>query len=685
MITFLYRAGILSLVLAVFGFLLPGEASAGGTWTPLASGPPVGVNNCLLLSDGTVLGMNGAGQCVKLTPDIHGSYINGTWKVMSGMNYGRLFFSSAVLTNGNVLVAGGEYGNAGGYAELYDSVANTWTPIQPGFFSRDAESSMLPSGNVLLSDDQSAVWIYNTAANTITYDEPCGDMNETCWARLPSDNILGLYGYGQASQHYVPSLNQWFNDGNVPVPMFGYGAELGAAFVLPNGKVFQIGGTTNTAIYTAGSTLTSAGTWVAGSGMPNGLGAVDAPAAMMANGKILCDLGPVGGFNGPCSFLEYDYTSDTFTAVGAPGGGSTYGGVPYANSMLDLPDGTVLFVGGQNSGALYVYTPDGTPLAAGQPVINSITENLNGTYHLTGVGLNGISVGAAYGDDEQMDCNYPLVRLTSNASGNVYYARTYQWSSTTIQNPNPVTTEFSLPPNLPPGTYSLVVTAVGNPSAPTTFTYAPPAAPTGLTGTAGNAKAVLSWNTVSGATAYNLKRLTTTSPPYFATVGTVTGTSCTNVGLVNGMSYFYAVSAVGSGGESTNSASFFLTPSGQPPIPAGVTAVPDTFARIDLTWTASYGAASYNIKRSTIHNGPYTNVASSVNPFYTDSGLVNEATYYYVISAVSTAGESSNSVEVSTAPQAVANFGFEVPNIGGNYQYVPTGAFWTFSGTNGNG
>jgi hypothetical protein len=65
--------------------------------------------------------------------------------------------------------------------------------------------------------------------------------------------------------------------------------------------------------------------------------------------------------------------------------------------------------------------------------------------------------------------------------------------------------------------------------------------PTGLTGTAGNAQAILSWNAVSGATSYNLKRLTTIGTPYYATVATVTGTSCTNVGLVNAYTYSYVV------------------------------------------------------------------------------------------------------------------------------------------------
>src|SRR5579859_1583897 len=107
-----------TLVLWLSFLLLPGMAVAAGTWTPLASAPPAGINNCMLLSDGTVLGMNGGGGCVKLTPDSHGSYINGTWSTMSTMNQSRLFFASQLLTNGNLWIAGGEYGS-GGTSELY--------------------------------------------------------------------------------------------------------------------------------------------------------------------------------------------------------------------------------------------------------------------------------------------------------------------------------------------------------------------------------------------------------------------------------------------------------------------------------------------------------------------------------------------------------------------------------------
>jgi hypothetical protein len=557
-------------LLLLGGSLMAGNAFAGGTWTALAHRPPGGLNNALLMSDGTVICGDGGQNWYRLTPDNRGSYANGTWTQIASMNYSRLFYSSAVLTNGNVYVAGGEYGSGDGHAELYDSLANTWTVIpQPaGVNFSDAASKILPNGNVLQSDSQSGIYLYNAFSNIITANGTAGDQNEACWVRLPSDNILTIIAYGQTSQHYVPALNRWFSDGNTPQSLYGYGGELGPGFVLPNGNVFYIGATPYTAIYTPGAAIISAGTWTAGPSMvfgTNALGAVDAPAAMMVNGKILCALGGTNGFDNPVYFYEYDYVSNAFTQVNGPNG-LTEDNTPFATDMLDLPDGSVLFVDGQGTTSLYIYHPDGSPLAAGQPVINSITENTNGSYHLVGVGLNGITGGAAYGDDWQMDTSYPLVRLTNNVSKNVYYARTYQWTSTTIQNPNPVSTEFTLPQNLPAGTYSLVVTANGNASAPQTFVYSPPSVPTGLTASPGNGQITLTWNPSAGATGYIVKRATSNNG-YFVTLSSPGGTSYVDSHLTNGLTYYYRIAAIGSSGPSSDSTPVSAIPNGPPIIP----------------------------------------------------------------------------------------------------------------------
>ncbi len=60
-----------------------------------------------------------------------------------------------------------------------------------------------------------------------------------------------------------------------------------------------------------------------------------------------------------------------------------------------------------------------------------------------------------------------------------------------------------------------------------------------------------------------------------------------------------------------------------------------------LTWSASSGATSYHVKRATVTGGPYTQVSAPTTASYTDSGLTDGTTYYYVVTAVNSAGESA--------------------------------------------
>ncbi|WMT43488.1 fibronectin type III domain-containing protein [Paenibacillus sp. D2_2] len=182
-----------------------------------------------------------------------------------------------------------------------------------------------------------------------------------------------------------------------------------------------------------------------------------------------------------------------------------------------------------------------------------------------------------------------------------------------------------------------------------------PSAPAGLTATAGNAQVALSWTASSGATGYNVKRATTSGGPYTTVASGITATSYTNTGLTNGTAYYYVVSAVNSAGESANSTQVTATPQATatvPAAPAGLTATAGN-AQVALSWTASSGATGYNVKRATTSGGPYTTVASGVTATsYTNTGLTNGTAYYYVVSAVNSAGESANSTQVTATPQA---------------------------------
>jgi len=188
-----------------------------------------------------------------------------------------------------------------------------------------------------------------------------------------------------------------------------------------------------------------------------------------------------------------------------------------------------------------------------------------------------------------------------------------------------------------------------------TPTLPPPATPTGLSGTAGNAQVSLTWNASSGATSYHVKRSTTSGAE--TQIAAPTSTSYTDTGLTNGTQYFYVVSAVNSGGESANSNESAATPSAPatpPPMPTGLQATSGN-AQVSVSWNASAGATSYNLKRSTVNGGPYsTAVASPTATNYTDTTVTNGTTYYYVVSAVNSAGESANSAQASATPAGAA-------------------------------
>lgn len=474
------RIGIrlISLALVIAGTSLPLPSPAAGTWVPLANAAPGGISLMLLLTDGTVMCQN-SGNTVwyRLTPDIHGSYVNGAWTTLTPMNYSRRYYSSQVLRSGQVFVAGGEYGAGGPYSEIYDPLENTWsvTPNAPGVNNFiDSISETLPNGNVLIAPVSPVTYGGTVIWNATNNDWLVGptlyrgdDQDEAAWVKLSDQSILTIDPFGQNSERYIPSLNKWINDSTVPVTMYGYGGELGAGFLLPNGDAFYIGGTNHTVIYTPSGT-TNAGVWTAGATIPNNLGAVDAPAAMMVNGNVLCALGPDIGYDSPTYFYEYNYLSNSFTQVTAPGGGSSFDTVPYGCSLLCLPNGSVLFSG--DGAQLFEYQPGGTPLTNGVPAILDATTNFDGSWHVTGTLFSGISEGAAYGDDEQMASDYPVARIT-NSSGNTLYCRTYDWS---VYNPmtgtNIVSTEMRLPAGLLAGTYPLVVTANGIASAPYAIT-----------------------------------------------------------------------------------------------------------------------------------------------------------------------------------------------------------------------
>jgi autotransporter-associated beta strand protein len=517
------QPGLASVFLAALvSLLFPLQAKAVGTWSALANQAPGGVSLMLLLSDGTVMCQNSGGTgWYGLMPDIHGSYVNGTWTTLAPMHDSRRYYGSQVLKDGRVYVAGGEYGTGGGRMEIYDPVANAWTqPVSVPNGPIDSCTETLPNGNILQGNAGSDTRIYDVTSNVYSAAiTALGGQDEPSWVKLQDGSILTLTD--NTSERFVPALNKWVADANLPITLFGYGYEIGPSLLLPNGKIFYIGGTSHTAIYTPWTNngagiytpggTTNAGSWVAGPDIPNNNAAVDAPAAMMVNGKILCCMANTNnGFGNGSTYFEYDYISNAFTQITAPTGGTTANVVAYGTTMLDLPDGTVLVSGFGSQ--LYSYKPDGPPLTNGMPTILSATTNLDGSVHLTGTLFNGISEGAAYGDDSQMNSDYPIARIT-NAAGNVLYCRTYNWSTCNLMTgTNLVTTEMTLPAGLLAGTYPLFVIANGISSEPYSLTISgtplPPVRALTFTAVASN-QMTFRWNAIGlTETGYVVQRST---------------------------------------------------------------------------------------------------------------------------------------------------------------------------------
>jgi hypothetical protein len=120
----------------------------------------------------------------------------------------------------------------------------------------------------------------------------------------------------------------------------------------------------------------------------------------------------------------------------------------------------------------------------------------------------------------------------------------------------------------------------------------------------------------------------------------------------------------------SQSITLFVVPSGgapsTPSAPTGLAArVGD--GTVALTWNAAGGATSYAVKRGIASGGPYATVATlgSLPTSFTDSGLTNGTTYYYVVSGSNSAGTSPNSAEVAATPLAALTLTFKssaIPN-----------------------
>lgn len=475
----------LAIALGVLVLPLLGSAQS---WTSLTNSPGVSANTLLLLTDGTVMVQQGqTGHWFRLTPDRFGSYINGTWTQLADMpaGYAPLYFASAVLPDGRVVAEGGEFNNGSQTATdvnlgaIYNPATNTWTSINPPSGATqigDAASVVLPNGTLMVGTCCSSIQ-YLLNASTLTWTAPNlgkADSNgEEGWTLLPNGQVLTVDTHnGTNSELYNPTTTTWSTTGSTVVSLI-QANEVGSAVLRPDGTVFATGANSNTAIYNSAT-----GGWSAGPVFPNGLGVPDGPAALLPSGNVLVDSSPTTGVAGT-QFFEFNGTN----LLSVPGPLNAAIHKAFEGRMLVLPTGQVLFTDG--SSTVQIYTPTGTFQNAWRPTISSVASTLiigSVNNAISGTQFNGLSQGAMYGDDAQAATNYPLVRITNNNTGDVFYAKTHNHSTMAVATgATTVSTQFDLPITMETGASTLVVVANGIPSSPVNVTIANP--PSHATGT----------------------------------------------------------------------------------------------------------------------------------------------------------------------------------------------------------
>ena len=476
--------------------------------------------NPLLMTDGTVivhqisndtsLGRN----WYRLTPDINGSYVNGT-RSSAGLlpaGYGPLFHASEVLPDGRVVVNGGEYNFLSPtdttLGAIYYPSLGAWTNVAPpANWTKigDAPSVVLNNGTYLLANccafNPALAATFNatppfTMANwTITgTNKANGAYNEEGLTVLPNGNVLTvdvqLDAQGGSSEIYSPGTGNWSSGGatgatlTTCAPSNSLSAcELGPAVLRldfpTNGSgdnLLVFGGnnegTAPTVIYN-----TNSGTWSAGPNVPS-VGSVpytlaDAPAAVLPSGNVLFAASPSNwpasnSFPTPTNFWEVGPNSggNVLTAITQnPDGPSTNS---FIWNFLVLPNGQVLAVEPQASRNVWLDTPlAGAPNASWLPVISTSPTDVTRafTYTLNGTQFNGLSHGAAYGDDVQANTNFPIAQIVNTASGHVFYERTSGFNTMSVARGQSSSTNFTVSGATETGPSTLFVIANGISSA----------------------------------------------------------------------------------------------------------------------------------------------------------------------------------------------------------------------------
>lgn len=458
-------------------------------WQEVTTHAPFTIWYSQLLLDGRVLcfeaavvsGAATSRRCCTLTPDINGSYVNGTWNTVASMNGLRYVFTTFTLSDGKVFVTGGEY-NSNGYnaGEIYDPILNTWTtiavvPSTGSVVLANGPAAMLPDGKIIIGSADAAQqthYIFSHVSDTWTRaaDGILGPPSDNSYVLTPDNKIFGYSVFSHANQCavYDPLTDSWALRTTNPNTV-ATGDNMGPTPLLYDGSLVMVGPNFHVSRYAYATD-----TWTTLTTGSSSQAASNAPAATLPNGNALFALGSMSGnYSIQNTYWEFNPGTNLFTQVfsgSEPLGTATRG---TDTGFLVLPTGQVLWTEsanptGFNNQRVFVYTSSNATVGSDtwRPAIVSPPTALarNSTTTLTVIQMNGLTIGVSFGNDLNAWTNHPVARLTDSISGNVYYCRTGNLSTRSIAPGTVGSCTLFVPASVPLGAYNLEVIANGVPS-----------------------------------------------------------------------------------------------------------------------------------------------------------------------------------------------------------------------------
>ena len=383
------------------------------------------------------------------------------------------------------------------------------------------------------------------------------------------------------------------------------GSEITPALTVKDGSRTLISGTDYTAEYSKNTALGTATVWITGTGNYK-----DKNSA-----KFQIVARPVSDLT-VSAIADQTYTGSAIEPSVTVKNGST--------TLVSGTDYTVAYSDNINAGTATI-TITGKGNYTGTKTV---------TFKINGISISGATVSAI------ADQTYTGAAITP--------AVTVKDGSTELVSGTDYTIAYSNNTNV--GTANVTITGKGNYSGTKTVTFkiVSPSPAANFKAVAGEGKVTLTWDAVTGATKYKLRR---NDGNGWKDYKVLTATSFTDTSVVSGTTYRYVVYAYAGGVYGGASAIVSATPKAAAvAAPTGVKATSDS-GKITVTWTAVSGATKYKVRR---HDGTgWSDLKVVSTTSYTDTAVTVGTTYKYAVYAYANKWSGASAI-VSAAPKAAA-------------------------------